>query len=209
MAIKSQGALLRVSSAEAAAKVITGITAANPPVVTSSTHGYANGDIVRIADVVGMVQVNDRAFVVANQTTNTFELKGVDGTGYTAYASGGNAYKQTMVSVGSVASASGFDGQADEIDVTHLQSTAKEFLIGLQDFGNVDLELLLVSDTGQTRMRALKGSASIGVFAITNSNSEVAAFRALVKSFTFQNAQNDAFRGQCQLRVTGEPAWFA
>ena len=61
-----------------AAKTITGITNANPGVVTSSSHGYSNGDHVWIHSVAGMTQVNNRRFTVANKTTNTFELSGVD-----------------------------------------------------------------------------------------------------------------------------------
>lgn len=77
-----------------AAKNITGITQANPGVVTSNAHGYANGDLIRIAGVSGMTQVNERTFVVAGVTANTFQLKDVWGgnintTGYTAYVSGG------------------------------------------------------------------------------------------------------------------------
>lgn len=73
---------------------ITGITQANPAVVTAASHGYSNGDRVIITGVLGMVQVNNREFIVANQTTNTFELQttgavNVNSTGYTAYASGG------------------------------------------------------------------------------------------------------------------------
>jgi hypothetical protein len=79
-------------------KTITGITAANPAVVTSSSHGYSNGDFVIITGVVGMTQVNGKTFKVADKTTNTFELQDVDGTdinssGYTAYSSGGVANK--------------------------------------------------------------------------------------------------------------------
>ena len=74
-----------------ASKTITGITQANPAVVTVSSHGYSNGDDVWINSVVGMTQVNGRRFRIANVTTNTFELQGVDSTGYTAYASGGTA----------------------------------------------------------------------------------------------------------------------
>ena len=72
-------------------KTITGITQANPAVVTVSSHGYSNGDDVWINSVVGMTQVNSRRFRIANVTTNTFELQGVDSTGYTAYASAGTA----------------------------------------------------------------------------------------------------------------------
>ena len=74
-----------------ASKTITGITQANPAVVTVSSHGYSNGDDVWINSVVGMTQVNGRRFRIANVTTNTFELQGVNSTNYTAYTSGGTA----------------------------------------------------------------------------------------------------------------------
>ena len=79
-------------------KTITGITQANPGVVTISSHGYSNGDHVIITGVVGMTEVNGKTFKVANKTTNTFELQDVDGnnvdtSGYTAYTSGGIANK--------------------------------------------------------------------------------------------------------------------
>lgn len=75
-----------------AAQNITGITQANPGVVTySGSDTYANGDPVVISGVAGMVEVNNRRFTVANVNTgaNTFELSGVDTSGYTAYSSGG------------------------------------------------------------------------------------------------------------------------
>ena len=73
---------------------ITGATAADPVVITSAGHGYANGQDVFITGVVGMTELNGRWFRVANQATNTFELQtihgaNVDGTGYSAYSSGG------------------------------------------------------------------------------------------------------------------------
>ena len=79
-------------------KTISGITAANPAVVTSSSHGYSNGDFVNISGVVGMTEVNGKTFKVADKTTNTFELQNVDGTdinssSFTAYSSGGIANK--------------------------------------------------------------------------------------------------------------------
>lgn len=74
------------------AQNITGITQANPAVVSySGSDTYANGDRVWIDGVVGMTQVNGREFEVANVNTgaNTFQLLGVNSTGYTAYSSGG------------------------------------------------------------------------------------------------------------------------
>ena len=76
-----------------ATKSISAITKANPAVVTATSHGYSNGDHVWINDVVGMTEVNGRRYTVANATTHTFELSGVNSTDYTTYSSGGTAAK--------------------------------------------------------------------------------------------------------------------
>jgi len=210
MAIKSQTTLLRVSTAVVAADNITAITQASPPVVTCGTHGIANGAIIVISGVLGMTQLNGRAFVTANVAGTTLELKGIDATGYTAYVSGGTVVEQTMTEVSEVKSVAGFNGTAPEIDTTHLRSTAKEYLIGLQDFGTVDLNLSLITDTGQTRLRALKSSGASAATSITLSDGRIAAFIAFVQSLSFDAITPDgSVTGSSTLRVTGEPSWFA
>ena len=72
-------------------KSITAITKANPAVVTASSHGYDDDEHVVISSVAGMTQVNDRTFKIANKTTNTFELAGIDSRDYSTYSSGGVA----------------------------------------------------------------------------------------------------------------------
>jgi len=76
-----------------ATKAISAITKANPAVVTTATHGYSNGDHVWINDVGGMTELNGRRFTIANVTSTTFELSGVDSSNYTTYTSGGTAAK--------------------------------------------------------------------------------------------------------------------
>ena len=71
---------------------ISGITEANPAVVTTSTsHGLQTGDRVYIAAVVGMTEVNDRYYTVKNLTDTTYSLDGVNSTGYTTWTSGGTS----------------------------------------------------------------------------------------------------------------------
>jgi hypothetical protein len=87
---KDNGAVLEAN------KTITAITKANPGVVTSTAHGFSNGDTVVITGVVGMTQVNGKRFKVASVTANTFALQDIDGvnvntTSYTTYTSGGIA----------------------------------------------------------------------------------------------------------------------
>ena len=71
------------------AKTVSGVTQANPGVVTATGHSFENGETVVFAGVVGMTQLNGNSYEVANKTANTFELKGTNTTGFTAYASGG------------------------------------------------------------------------------------------------------------------------
>ena len=79
-------------------KTITGITKANPGVITSNSHGYSNGDEVLITAVVGITELNSKRFLVASSTTNTFSLTDKDGvaintTSYTTYSSAGTVNK--------------------------------------------------------------------------------------------------------------------
>lgn len=73
--------------------VITGITNANPGVVTTATaHGFTEGQAITLADIVGPSSLN-AVTIVRNPGTTTFEL-GVDTSDtadYPAYVSGGTA----------------------------------------------------------------------------------------------------------------------
>lgn len=74
------------------AQNITNITKANPAVVTySGADTYVNGDKIIIDNVVGMTQVNNKEFTVANVNSgaNTFELLGINSITYTTYVSSG------------------------------------------------------------------------------------------------------------------------
>lgn len=78
--------------------LITAVTKANPAVVTSAAHGYANGDKVTISGVLGMTQLNGNTYTVAGVTTNTYQLSGIDSTGFTTYVSGGAAMQIVNIS---------------------------------------------------------------------------------------------------------------
>lgn len=75
---------------------ITGITNANPGVITAPAHGYSNGDWVQLASIGGMTRLNGKTYIVTNKTTNTFQITDlwgtvVDTTLFGAYTSGGTA----------------------------------------------------------------------------------------------------------------------
>jgi hypothetical protein len=68
-------------------RAISNITKADPGVVTCNSHGLLNGDIVYLYDISGMVELNGTTQVVANITTNTFEIE--DTSAMTVYTTGG------------------------------------------------------------------------------------------------------------------------
>jgi hypothetical protein len=77
---------------------ITGITQANPGVLTYTGTDPANGDWMYLSAIAGMTELNGRWVKVANVDTgaNTFELTDLSGsnintTGYGGYTSGGTA----------------------------------------------------------------------------------------------------------------------
>jgi len=71
------GAVINLTGTQ---RTITAATKARPVVITSNGHGFANNDVVWISGVSGMTQLNNKAYVVKNKTTNTFELYSMDGT---------------------------------------------------------------------------------------------------------------------------------
>jgi len=83
-----------VAQVQTATATITAATKTNPVVVTAAAHGLAEGDGFSIADVAGMIEINNKVFTAGAVTTDTVELKDmagepVDGTAYVAYTSGG------------------------------------------------------------------------------------------------------------------------
>lgn len=110
----------------------------------------------------------------------------------------------TYTAIGGLVSFSAFDGQASEIDITDLDSTAKEFIMGLQDFGTFTGETnYLPSDAGQTRMRALKASREVESFTFTDSAGNTATFNGYVTSNPFSGGVDAKIDGSFGIRITG------
>lgn len=168
-------------------KTITGATAANPVVVTASSHGYSDNDRVFITEVTGMTELNNREFTVVPRfqisigsvsgtytagetvtggtssatgvyisntssemvlktisgtfvsgetltggtssatstsssaaTSSQFELSGIDGSGFTAYSSGGKSGKIVEVTTTYTT--------AEVFEINHAQSADVLFL---------------------------------------------------------------------------------
>jgi hypothetical protein len=69
---------------------ISSISQANPAVVTA-THGFSTGDIILITNVSEMAQINTIRFQITVLDGNSFELDGLDSSGFAAAGTGGVA----------------------------------------------------------------------------------------------------------------------
>ena len=89
---------------------ITGITAADPVVITHSAYAFQTNQIVRLTDLGdvgvqdnGMEQLNNNRYLIVVLSATTFSLKDVltgepiDGTTFTAYVAGGRITLETAV----------------------------------------------------------------------------------------------------------------
>jgi hypothetical protein len=70
------------------------ITAANPPVVTSTAHDLLTGDEVEITNLTEMTELDDRRFIITKIDANSFSLDGFasdgeDASAYDAETTGG------------------------------------------------------------------------------------------------------------------------
>ena len=111
----------------ASAKSISGATKASPVEITVTAHGFVDNDIVMITGVVGMTQLNDKLYQITKTSDNTFTLNGVDGTGFTAWSSGGTATKGawyvTKTATAMKSYTSGASGATDHWGATGVAAT--------------------------------------------------------------------------------------
>jgi hypothetical protein len=73
----------------AGTKSITGATLSNPVDLLIVGHGRATGEIVMVTGIVGTTQLNDKLYTCTVVDADHITLDGVDGSGMTAYTSGG------------------------------------------------------------------------------------------------------------------------
>lgn len=205
-AISAQGTKFEISGASGAAKTITGVQLSNPVVITATAHGLNKGDVVSIAGIVGTTQLNGLIGVVEYVTANTVALSGIDASAMTAYTSGGTLTPVTWVAINNVLNFKGFDGQATELDATNLQSAAKEYLLGLQDYGHFTFDVHRdYNDAGQNALDTSKRASSLKSYRLTLPNGKTATFNGFVKNSPLEGAFDALIKATgVMIRITGD-----
>ncbi len=128
----------------------------------------------------------------------------------TTIAIGNGDSPLTYTAIGEVVSFAGLDGSASEVDITNLSSSAKEVLMGLQDFGNFTIELSFdANDAGQLLLRSAKASATIQDFRVTLSDTNTITFQGYVLSYTVSGSVDAKVDTSVAIRVSGAATFTA
>ncbi|MCM8624136.1 MAG: phage tail protein [Candidatus Accumulibacter sp.] len=142
---------------------ITAVSKATSAVVTA-TNTLAVGDVVIFGAVTGMPEINGLIGIVTAATSPSFTVA-IDSSGFATAGTTGTATPQTFSKVGNVQDFSPDGGTANVIDVSNLDSTAKEKRQGLQDMGNYSLTFDTDdTDAGQLRLIAARTAQAVVVF---------------------------------------------
>jgi hypothetical protein len=102
--------------------------------------------------------------------------------------------------VKNVKSYSGFDGSATDLD-----STAKETLLGLQDWGSFSVDVNLdYADPGQAAMLASKRASTLKQYKLTLPNGYTHTFSASVKSFPIAGGTDALLNNTIAMTISGD-----
>lgn len=126
-----RNAKVEMQNSLATAITITGITNANPAVITA-TNTLTDGDLVVIKGVVGMPKINDRTVRVVNASGTDFEAESLDSSNFGAYVSGGTAEEvDGFVLFDSITNLSFSDDPPQEQDATTIHDSEEVTVFGL------------------------------------------------------------------------------
>ena len=213
-AISAQGTLVKIGTGSGSGKTISGISVGNPTIITATSHGFSNGDVVTIAGLTGAdaATLNGKTYVVTNVTTSTFALAGsnaVDTTGKTITAAG-SATPVSYTTIGNVRSFSKDGGSVTVIDITNFDSSAKEFRAGLVDFGSISFEVQVDNgDAGQLAVEAARLAATTENFKIVlpSGTYPTASFQGFITKFARSGSVDAVVTGTVDLKITGPVVW--
>lgn len=211
MAMESQGTLLRrASTATVNSSAATAMDIQSSVIVCTGTIDFTTAGLGFTTAM--LIQCNAK-------DTAVYPIKSVAATAIAIYG----AFQTTgatniiitgyeMGNIGEVVDFSGPGGAAAVIDITSLQSTAKEKLIGLRDEGQLSMTLNYnATDTGQTGLKTDRAARIKNLYDIifhdtTQSASAMpsrAAFFGYSMQFSITGAQDNKITANAVIEISG------
>ena len=208
---KGRNCRVEIAATFSTAKTVTAVTKASPGVATSTSHGLAEGTIGYWAISAGMTELDGMAGSVDATATNTFNVEGVDTSGFTTFSAGTFTPAATWLTLSPATSYSIAGGDADEIDKTTLLDNAHQIDYGMLGAETVSFDQL--SDTQHAAALQIEAAARANTdvtFRITLSNGERRVFRGMPtlpgESLQISQAAQGSFKVAVKGRVLRLPA---
>lgn len=113
------------------------------------------------------------------------------------------ASPEVFTTVGEVREVPDFGNEKPLVDVTNLQSSAREYIGGLQDGASISFPLNIVrTDSGQAAVRTAHAAGVPVHFIVSYPDGYSDSFMAVVTKFSTMAALNDAIKGTISLKLT-------
>lgn len=202
---------INMQSAAGSAVTITGLTKASPGVATATSHGFSNGDVVLLT-ANGMWQVNDKVVRVANVTTNTFELEGVDTTSFETFTSGSAQEITFGTSITTATTINASGGDFAFIDTTTIHGNAQTQVPGLPSAISYSMDNIWdASDAGQVAMKSASDSQAKRCFKFQfGTGGKVIYFAGYVGFSGLPGGQaQNLVTTQAAFTINGSPTYYA
>jgi hypothetical protein len=123
-------------------KTVAAITKASEGVVTSTAHGFSNGDVVVFKSMGGMTELEGQACRIKSVATDTFTLEGLDTSSNGTFTSGTVNKVTAWTTISQVQSIEAEQANPNRIETTTLSDSEKQYVFGLPDTANITLNAL-------------------------------------------------------------------
>jgi len=174
-----RGVRVEIGLTEGAPKTVTEVTAAKPPVATSTAHGLLADSLAYFSSADGMPQLVGQAVRFSGVTANDLTIEDLDTTLYGDFTAGALVPISTYSTLVSATSFNKAGGEANPLDVTVLldeinQNEAGPLSAETVTFGG---RLETIGSTALQKIRETARVAGYLVFRVTLKDGNVRYFR--------------------------------
>jgi len=174
-----RGVRVEIGTTEGSAKTVSAVTKANPGVATSTAHGLLTKSVGYFDTVTGMDELLGQAIRLGTVATNTFDLEGLDTSGYGTFTAGTFTPVSAFTTITPATEYQVGGGDADFIDTSVLLDNIKQQEVGPLNAQTVTIAIKKETVNG-AGMAAVVAAARAGldkVFRITLKDGSVRVFR--------------------------------
>jgi hypothetical protein len=209
----AQGCKIYIAGAAGASEALTAIVCGYPTILAMTGHaGIANGDVVTFDsnfaggdDALINGQTAVAHHVATGAVNDTFAVD-INTAGKTITIGTAHATPADWTQIKEIKSIKPAGAQASKIDVTDLDSLAKEFESGLIDNGTVAMEYFeKVSDPGQQAALAAFVGSVVCAFKVVLTGGSIRTFSGSILKFgTLPDAAVDGVQtGSFEIQISG------